>query len=377
MVVVVVVGQALVLVAGGALLWSYLVYPILIARLARRAPVPPTEPGPVIPVAVFVAARNEEQSLRSRLDNLLAQEYPPEAVEVVVVDDGSADGTADVVRGLANPRVSLFSCPDGPGKSAAVSRAIEHHGYGDVLVFTDATTEFPPDGLRKLLTPFASPEVGATSGLVGYRYPHGSAIADGFLTYQRIVVPHRHAESAANTLLSVSGAMSACRRELWRAPPADVSTDLSIPLEAAVAGARTVMAPAGCRELARARAGRELQSRIRQGMGAGAFIALLRRRRRELPGRYLLGVLSHKVLRWWSPFLALVLIVGAALAGWWTILALAGVALGLALLGLVPRIGPYFGVWLFAATVLLGTAIGLLRHLMGGSAASWSPDGQR
>ncbi len=368
------VGQSLVVLTGVILVWTYLLYPLLIARMARRAGGSTEYPVELPTLTVFIAARNEAQTVRARVESLIAQDYPPERLRIVLVSDGSSDGTTEAVDGMG---IEVSHHADGPGKSEALTRAVEAHSFGEILVLTDATSRFDPNGLRELLRPFADLEIGATSGRVRYEYPPASAVADGFMAYQKRIVPHRKAESTVGALLSVSGAMCAVRRELWCPPPADVTTDLSIPMAVAAAGKRALATSASCLELARASSRAELQSRIRQGMGAGGFIRLLRQRWATLPGRYRFGVVSHKVLRWWSPFLMLSCTLGLVLAGMWMGLALVGLAAIFALCGLLPRVGPYFGIWLFAATVLLGTGIGLVKYLFGHRAVSWEPADQR
>jgi cellulose synthase/poly-beta-1,6-N-acetylglucosamine synthase-like glycosyltransferase/peptidoglycan/xylan/chitin deacetylase (PgdA/CDA1 family) len=110
--------------------------------------------------SIIVPAFNESVGIARAVQSLAASDYPD--FEVVVVDDGSDDGTAEIVEALALANVHVIQQPN-HGKSAALNRGIvaaEH----DLIVTVDADTIFEPDTLRRLLKPFAEPAVGAVSG---------------------------------------------------------------------------------------------------------------------------------------------------------------------------------------------------------------------
>ncbi|MGD0485380.1 MAG: glycosyltransferase, partial [Gemmatimonadales bacterium] len=119
----------------------------------RRQGTAPTAPDALPSLTVLVPARNEEANLRRLLPSLLAQRYPD--AEFLVYDDASDDGTAEVVRRHADPRLRLL-CGDGPppgwvGKVYALAEASKE-ATGDVLLFLDADAELlHPDALAKLV----------------------------------------------------------------------------------------------------------------------------------------------------------------------------------------------------------------------------------
>jgi cellulose synthase/poly-beta-1,6-N-acetylglucosamine synthase-like glycosyltransferase len=114
------------------------------------------------PVSVLIAAYNEEKVIARTVDSILANGY--EELEIVVVDDGSKDGTLEVLREHfgENPKVRILTQPNG-GKSAALNNAIAHSAH-EILVAVDADTLFRAGTIAKLARHFKDPQVGAVSG---------------------------------------------------------------------------------------------------------------------------------------------------------------------------------------------------------------------
>ncbi|MER5403971.1 glycosyltransferase [Streptomyces sp. NPDC002769] len=129
------------------------------ARRVRRdgfrwGPVPVTEP-----VSVLVPAYNEAKCIENTVRSLMASEHP---VEVVVVDDGSSDGTARIVEDLRLPNVRVVRQLNA-GKPAALNRGVANARH-DIVVMMDGDTVFEPATVGELVQPFADPSVGAVAG---------------------------------------------------------------------------------------------------------------------------------------------------------------------------------------------------------------------
>ncbi|HWB35600.1 MAG TPA: glycosyltransferase family 2 protein, partial [Rugosimonospora sp.] len=142
---------ALTLLRTGAVL-------VLARRQARRTP--PAAGGFLEPVTVIVPAYNEEVGIVAAVRSLAASDYPE--LEVLVVDDGSTDGTAAAVAAIDDPRVRLVRQPNG-GKPAALNTGIAAARH-DILVMVDGDTVFEPDTIRNLVSSMADPNVGAVAG---------------------------------------------------------------------------------------------------------------------------------------------------------------------------------------------------------------------
>jgi cellulose synthase/poly-beta-1,6-N-acetylglucosamine synthase-like glycosyltransferase/peptidoglycan/xylan/chitin deacetylase (PgdA/CDA1 family) len=134
---------------------------LLARRHARDVVAPAAVADADLPgVSVIVPAYNEELGIAAAVRSLVRSDYP--VLEVVVVDDGSSDGTAAAVEALGLPNVRLVRQQNG-GKPSALNTGIAAARH-DVLVLVDGDTVFEPDALRALVAPFADPAVGAVSG---------------------------------------------------------------------------------------------------------------------------------------------------------------------------------------------------------------------
>ncbi|HEX5596700.1 MAG TPA: bifunctional polysaccharide deacetylase/glycosyltransferase family 2 protein [Micromonosporaceae bacterium] len=112
------------------------------------------------PVSVIVPAYNEAANIAATVRSLVTSDYP--ALEIIVVDDGSTDGTADIVERLRLRGVRVIRQANA-GKPAALNTGIAH-ARADLLVLVDGDTVFQPDTVRRLVQGFADPSVGAISG---------------------------------------------------------------------------------------------------------------------------------------------------------------------------------------------------------------------
>lgn len=126
----------------------------------RRRPTSASAPTYWPSVAVIVPAYNEQVGIGRTVDSLAASTYPH--LEIVVVDDGSTDATAEIVEGLELARVELIRRPNG-GKAAALTTGIAHTD-AEVVVMVDGDTIFEADTVARLVQPMSDPRVAAVSG---------------------------------------------------------------------------------------------------------------------------------------------------------------------------------------------------------------------
>jgi len=147
------------LFASGVLSVARAALVLVAARRHRRLRTRPWGPPVTDPASVIIPAYNESAGIEATVRSLVASDHP---VEIIVVDDGSTDGTADIVAGLDLPGVRLIR-QDNAGKPAALNAGLAASSHS-LVVMLDGDTVFEPDAVRILLQPFADPAVGAVSG---------------------------------------------------------------------------------------------------------------------------------------------------------------------------------------------------------------------
>ena len=169
------------------------------------------DPGYAPPVSVIIAAYNEAKVIRKTIATLLGSDYPN--LDILVVDDGSQDGTAAVVTAAygGDPRVRVIEKPNG-GKASALNLGIQQC-RGEIIVALDADTAFAPDTIPKLVRHFADPAIGAVSGNVkvgNRRNPLTIWQAVEYITSQNF---DRRAFDLLNCITVVPGAVGAWRKD--------------------------------------------------------------------------------------------------------------------------------------------------------------------
>ncbi len=191
------------------LLYIYLSYPLFVWMLAQLFGREPLRREITPDVSLLIPAYNEAAHIQAKLENSLALDYPKERLEIVVASDGSTDGTNAIVERYAHKGVTLHAMPNNVGKAAMLSRVVPLL-HGEIVVFSDASSELAPDALRLLLSNFADPHVGCVSGL--YRLlEHSDLRAEGEGLYWRYETFIKQQESRLHSILGAHGAFYAIR----------------------------------------------------------------------------------------------------------------------------------------------------------------------
>lgn len=340
---------------------------------------PDADPDGDLPsVTLIVAAYREEDVIAAKVANARALDYPQDRLTVVVSCDGSPDDTpqrardagADLV--LENPRGGKIASQD-----AAVARA-----SSDIVAFSDANAMWEPDALRRLVAPFADPQVGYVCGNVTFT----SDAADPDATnqegvYWRYEMWLRAMESRLHSVTGGNGAIYATRRGAYVVVDPIMGHDLSFPFTFVQNGWRAVYAPdARARELMVPSIEGEFARKRRMMSHAWPIVlrgGLLRLDR--VPPRYAFALFGHRVLRYASPFLhvkALVAGIAWVLGGGGAVARLL-LAAQLSLLGAALAAGRVPAKPLLIARYYVLTtasiAFGLLDHLRHGTQAGWAP----
>jgi poly-beta-1,6-N-acetyl-D-glucosamine synthase len=287
-------------------------------------------------VSIVMVVRNEEGCLDGKMRNLLELDYPQALCQVVVVSDGSTDGSEAILRRHAgNPRVQVLMNQLSRGKACGLNDAISV-AAGDVVVLTDARQKIESGAIRLLMENFADPQVGCVSGALMLGDPTSGEASKGMGLYWRIEKKIRELESESGSVVGATGALYALRRELLvPLPEGTILDDVYIPMQVVRQKKRVVFDP-------RARAWdspdlgveREFARKVRTLSGNYQLVQLAPwLLSGENPVRF--EFVSHKLLRLAVPFaLAAVLIASIVLSGpvYRTALALQAVFYGLSLL---------------------------------------------
>jgi cellulose synthase/poly-beta-1,6-N-acetylglucosamine synthase-like glycosyltransferase len=365
--------RALFWLSAGALAWTHVGYPLAAAALARRCP-RPVRKGDVTPsVTVVVAAHDEEDVIGRRVENLLALDYPPENLEVVVASDDSADGTNSAVEAVAarEPRVRLARRPR-EGKTAAQD-AVVAESTSDVVAFTDANSTWAPDALGKLVRNFADPDVAYVCGRLELEQPDGTSREPLYWRYELWV---RESESQLAGITAGNGAIYAVRRDDYSESDPRLGHDLGFPYLMAQRGRRPVYEPEAL-AVERAASDTEDEFGRRARMHAQGWLHLLSGRMLQ-PAEplYVAQLVSHRVLRYGSGLLHVVLLGSSiALAGRAPVYRLALIAqlawLGLAAAGRMRLPVPGAAIAHHYLVVTSATVAGLARYLRDDVPAVW------
>ena len=289
--------------AAGVLGYTYFGYAAWLWLRGRCRP-RPVRSGPYLPfISIVLVVRNEAARLERKMRNLLELDYPPDRVEILVVSDGSTDGTNRLLSEFASiPRARVILSPEARGKAAGLNAAITA-ATGQIVVFTDARQQIGRNAVRLLLENFADPEVGCASGELILGDPDGKEVAKGMGLYWKIEKTIRELETASGSVVGATGALYAVRRSML-APvrPETILDDVFIPMQVVRQGARVVLdTRAKIWDVPDLGTGREFARKVRT---LGGVYELLKLQPWLLtqanPVRF--ELISHKLLRLAVPF---------------------------------------------------------------------------
>ncbi len=224
------------------LVYIYLGYPVLLLALSkfRRRE---ARRGEHIPfVTILIAAFNEEKCIGATIRNKLELNYPKEKLEIIVISDGSSDGTDRIVGAYQPAGVRLIRQEPRAGKTSALNKGVKE-ARGEILVFSDANSIYDPDALGFLTENFIDETIGYVTGKMIYANPEGSVIGDGCSSYMRYENLLRSLETRIGSVVGVDGGIDAVRKTLYKPMNPDQLPDFVLPLKVIEQGYRVVYDP--------------------------------------------------------------------------------------------------------------------------------------
>jgi cellulose synthase/poly-beta-1,6-N-acetylglucosamine synthase-like glycosyltransferase len=331
-------------ICAGLIVFTHAGYPLtlwVLVRLRRRPTLAHPASQPDLPiVSMVIAAYDEEEGIARKIENVLALDYPRDRLELIVASDGSTDGTvgaaqaagADLVLDL--PRTGKIAAQNAAAKQAT----------GSVLAFSDANSFWRTDALLRLVEPFADPEVGYVCGQLRLISDGGDNLEGAYWRYEMAV---RELESGLGGITAGNGGIYAVRANAYLHLPPAASHDLSFPFELAKRRLRSLFAPAAIAE-ERMVPSLEGEFARKRRMMIGLWDIVVREGMLS-PRGYgpLFGfqLASHRLLRYLTPFLHVVVLVANVLLlgdGWvyTATLAMQLALIAAALLGRYVRLAP-------------------------------------
>jgi cellulose synthase/poly-beta-1,6-N-acetylglucosamine synthase-like glycosyltransferase len=368
------------------LVYAYIGYPVLLALLAalRARPIDKKEITPR--VSMVIPVYNEARVIRQKLENCLAQDYPPEKLQIIVVSDASTDTTRDIVSAYADRGVVYLELPQRQGKEAGQNLAVSN-AEGEVIVFSDASIMLDKQALRQMVANFHDETVGCVSGEDRSVSSNQALPEESEGLYVRYEMLIRRLETRLASIVGASGCFYGVRRHLCAPLPVSIPRDFVAPLEVQERGFRSISEPqaiAFVKTVANPRD--EFPRRIRtatRGLGGLLYKRHLLGLHRY--GLFALMLFSHKLLRFLAPVFMIVLLISNALLFtrplYQGFAILQGIFYGLACVGYClaarNRASKLFSFPFYFVMVNLAILIAWYRLLSGKQYATWSPSKRR
>ncbi len=235
-------------ISAGLVVYAFAGYPlalgllrILFAREVKRGEIEPM-------VSMLVPAYNEAAVIEAKIENALSLDYPNDKLEIAIASDGSKDDTVALARACAarlgaGDRVRIFDYATNRGKIAILNDTVPQL-RGDIVVFSDTSAMFEPQALRRLISNFADPKVGAAGGVYRIRAEESSPTGAQEKFYWFYESFLKRAEASLGSTLGAHGQIYAVRKDLYSFPaPGTINDDWVIPVRVAQRGRRVAYDP--------------------------------------------------------------------------------------------------------------------------------------
>lgn len=285
------------------LVYVYVGYPLLVRLLSVLRMTPVQRDDSYRPsVSIVIAAYNESADIENTLDNKLKLDYPIEKMEILVVSDESDDGTDEIVQKIARESecpIKLIRQVPRQGKTAGLNTLIAQ-ACGEIILFSDANSQWDKHAVARLVSNFADPEVGYVTGKMVYVNEDGSLVGDGCSAYMKYENWLREHETHLGSIVGVDGGIDAMRKALHVPLRPDQLPDFVQPLKVIEQGYRVVYEPrALLKENTNEDSGSEFSMRVRVGLRALWALKDMSHLMNPVRfGIFSLQMISHKLLRY-------------------------------------------------------------------------------
>lgn len=300
-----------------ALVHTWALYPGLIAvlswmRMRYHTGLAQVASDLDLSITVLVTVHNGEKFIRDKIQNCLRLRYPADRLQILIASDDSTDRTHEMVKEYARHGVELFVASGRLGKTGCQNEAWSAT-RGEVVVLTDGETVLPEDALIRLVANFTDPRVGAV-GVEWVPQSPRAGLGQHESMYWKYENALRRWESNIGILTVMAGACMGLRRKYFRPMPLDSGEDCVLPLEVCSQGGHCRHDPSIV-VTDEPRDGLYHELRIRSRMTLRNWVGTLHYAHLSSPFRHpaiVFAIISHKLMRWLTPFFLLALL-GTAL----------------------------------------------------------------
>lgn len=356
-------------------LYPFVIYPRLLKLLPEQPLADPQQTKPVSFTLVF-CAYNEESALPEKLENLrvLKDRYPD--LEIFAYSDMSTDRTLEMLQEVPD-LLTAVPATERLGKAWGM-RQLVSRASGDVIIFTDANVILDPEALDRLAYYFSDPQIGTVAGHLQYINEGDSETAEVGHQYWSLEERIKALESQTGSTMGADGSIFARRRAHYPQVPPHLLDDLTASISPLFEGLRVISAPdvIGYERLT-TDSGDEFRRKRRISCRAFNTHRHLRPKLRKMSALNQFKYVSHKFIRWMSPFfLGLSFVFGmiwlASVIGFWfTVVLLAfGIASGWVAW---KRQNSKVQKGVEIVLALIATGHGVLHSLQGKTYQTWTP----
>jgi cellulose synthase/poly-beta-1,6-N-acetylglucosamine synthase-like glycosyltransferase len=227
----------------GIILYTWVGYPLILYLISttNKAEIRKMKINPKI--VMLIISYNEEGVIKKKLDNCLNLDYPKDKIKIIVATDGCTDNTNEIVSSFKSSGIILVPYEKKEGKISVINKIVPTLEE-EIIVFSDSRQMFAPDAVQKIVNNFFDPLVGAVSGeLILNKNPEGQ-MGEGVGTYWRYEKLIRQMESNLGSVIGVTGAIYAMRKELFSPLPCEtLLDDLWSPLKVLDKGYKVIFEP--------------------------------------------------------------------------------------------------------------------------------------
>ena len=373
--------SVLAVMSAIALLYPYVIYPLLLRLLPRRPVCKIRSRQALAPrnLAMLFCAYNEEASLPAKIENLrmLKREIPN--LRILAYSDCSSDATNQLLSDASDVLEPFFGARR-VGKAQGMWQLV-NKTEADILVFTDANVIVEPRSLSRLVDYFADPGVGAVAATLVYDKNVGddaSVTANVGGLYWRLEEHIKQLETQTGSMMGADGSFFARHRSDYPQIPADLLDDMAVSLSVLFDGRRCISARDVIGyEASVADRDEEFRRKRRIGCRAYSTYRFMRDQISRLGAVDRFKFYSHKVLRWWGAFFLLafvVFVVAALFASGFGIWGTVGMVLfGALFMGLGRGNAPLFATAYEIVLAIIATAFGVVESMAGRRYETWDP----